>query len=177
MTGPAAASPVRDTTDGPAVVIGPVAGAPGRLPRTLARLRPVLAFCLVGLVNTLVSYLVYLAGRLVLPYMVAFVLGWVVGVVVSFLLNCWFTYRVKPTLRGFVLFPLSSLPNIVLSSAGVLLMVEVLGWDQRIAPLVATVLAIPVSYLIARTILVGPVRRVPGLASQVCCRTRVSPPG
>ncbi len=125
-----------------------------------ARLRPFLAFCLVGLVNTAVSYLTYLGLRLLMAYLVAYVLGWAVGVAVSFLLNCRFTYRVRPTWRGFVLFPLSSIPNIVLSSAGVALMVEVLGWDQRIAPLVATVLAVPISYAIARTVLVGPVRRV-----------------
>lgn len=122
------------------------------------RFWPFIKFCLVGLVNTSVSYVVYLGLRLVMAYMVAFVLGWVVGVVVSFLLNCYFTYRVKPTWRGFLLFPLSSIPNIVLSSAGVLLMVEVFGWDQRIAPLIATVLAVPVSYAIARTILVRPMR-------------------
>ncbi|QGF23578.1 GtrA family protein [Raineyella fluvialis] len=124
----------------------------------IARIRPLLTFCLVGLVNTVVSYAVYLGLRLVVPYLAAYVLGWLVGVGVSFLLNCRFTYRVAPTWRGLVLFPLSSLPNIVLSSAGVVLMVEVLGWDQRVAPLVATVLAVPVGYLIARTILVRPVR-------------------
>ncbi|SDB80612.1 Putative flippase GtrA (transmembrane translocase of bactoprenol-linked glucose) [Raineyella antarctica] len=117
---------------------------------------PFIKFLMVGVVNTLISYLVYLGLRLVMPYMAAFVLGWVVGVLVSFLLNCYFTYHVRPTWRGFLLFPLSSIPNIVLSSAGVLLMVEVFGWDQRIAPLVATVLAVPVSYAIARTILVRP---------------------
>ncbi|WOP19836.1 hypothetical protein [Raineyella sp. LH-20] len=53
----------------------------------------------------------------------------------------------------------------MLSSAGVLLMVEVFGWDQRIAPLIATVLAVPVSYGIARTILLGPVHRAEAAAA------------
>lgn len=122
------------------------------------RFWPFVKFSLVGVVNTLVSYMVYLSLHLVMPYMVAFVIGWVIGVIVSFLLNCQFTYRVRPTWRGFFLFPLSSVPNIVLSSAGVLLMVEMFGWDRRIAPLIATVLAVPVSFLIARTILVRPMR-------------------
>ncbi len=132
---------------------------------TWAKLWPFIKFCLVGVVNTLVSYVVYLGLRLLLPYLLAHVLGWAVGVVVSFLLNCRFTYRVKPTWRGFALFPLSSIPNIVLSSAGVLLMVEVFGWDQRIAPLVATALAVPISYGIARTILLVPVQRAEAAAA------------
>ncbi len=129
------------------------------------RLWPLVKFSMVGVVNTLVSYVVYLALHLVLPYMVAFVLGFAVGVVVSFLLNCRFTYRVKPTWRGFLLFPLSAIPNLLLSSAGVLLMVEVLGWSERIAPLVATVLAVPVSFVIARTILVRPIRAADNAAA------------
>lgn len=136
--------------------------------RSLAlRVWPLVKFSLVGVVNTVVSYVVYLLLQLVLPYMVAFVIGWCVGVIVSFLLNCRFTYRVRPTWRGLALFPLSSLPNIVLSSGGVLLMVEIWHWDQRIAPLVATLLAVPVSYLIARTILVDPVRRAEAAAEAV----------
>lgn len=126
--------------------------------RSALRLWPLVTFCMVGVVNTLVSYLVYLALHLVLPYLVAFVLGFAVGVAVSFLLNCRFTYRVKPTWRGALLFPLSTVPNLVLSSAGVLLMVEVLGWNERIAPLLATVLAVPISFLVARTILVRPMQ-------------------
>lgn len=133
--------------------------------RSLApRVWPLVKFSMVGVVNTVVSYVVYLLLQFVLPYMVAFVIGWCVGVIVSFLLNCRFTYRVRPTWRGLALFPLSSVPNIVLSSGGVLLMVEIWHWDQRIAPLVATLLAVPVSYLIARTILVGPARRAEAAA-------------
>jgi len=140
-------------------------GIPGR-----ARLRRLLRedgaafvrFGLVGVANTLVSYLVYLALLPWLPYFAAFVAGWVVGVVFSYLVNCRFTYRVRPTWRSFALFPLSSLPNIVLSSAGVLLMVEILGWDRRVAPLVATLLAVPLAYAVAKVILVRPASGGPG---------------
>lgn len=129
------------------------------------RLWPFIKFCLVGVVNTVVSYLVYLALHPFMPYMAAFGAGWVVGVGVSFLLNCYFTYHVRPTWRGLALFPLSSIPNIVLSSAGVLLMVEVFRWDERVAPLIATVLAVPISFAVARTILVGPMQRAEAAAA------------
>ena len=117
--------------------------------------RPLLTFCVIGGVNTLAYYLVYLGLRLVMPYLVAHLAAWWVAIMVSYFLNCRFTYRVAPSRRSFLLFPLSNLPNIVLSTIGVVVMVEVFHWDDRIAPLIATVLAIPVSYLLARAILVG----------------------
>lgn len=101
----------------------------------------------------MVSYACYLLLLIFMPYLPALAIGWAVGVTVSFFLNCRFTYHVPPTWRGFLYFPLSSIPNFLLSSAGVVLMVEVLDWNEQIAPLIATVLAIPFSYFIARWIL------------------------
>ncbi len=130
------------------------ASAPTDLaPVSVARVWPLIKFCLVGGVNTAITYLCYLALHPVLPYLAAYVVGWCVGLVASFLMNCWFTYWVRPTWRRFVLFPISSLPNAILSSAGVVALVEWLHVDQRIAPLIATVVAIPFSYLLAKAIL------------------------
>lgn len=114
---------------------------------------PLVRFCLVGVGNTLLSYGVYLVLQLWLYYLVAHVLSWYAGVCFSFVMNCYFTYKVKPTWRRFWLFPLSSIPNVVLSSLGVVLLVEWLKVDQRIAPLIATLVAVPISYLLARAIL------------------------
>ena len=123
--------------------------------RTRAHARPLFTFGLVGVVNTAVTYACYLLLHLVMPYLAAFLLSWVAGIITSFFLNCRFTYHVAPTLRRFLAYPLSVLPNVVLSTLGVVLMVEVLRWNERLAPLVATVLAVPVSYLLARFILLG----------------------
>lgn len=120
---------------------------------TLMRIWPLTKFCMVGVVNTAISYGVYLLLQRFWPYLAAHVAGWYVGVCASFLMNCLFTYRVRPTWRRFWMFPLSSLPNVLLSSAGVVALIEVAHVDQRLAPLVATLAAIPLSYLLAKAIL------------------------
>lgn len=123
---------------------------PGTL---VARLRPLATFCLIGLANTGVSYAVYLAALAIWPYAVANAVGWCVGLLFSFWANCRFTWRVRPTWTRLVRFPLSSLPNLVFSTAGVVFLVEGVGVGQRVAPLLATAAAIPLSYLLARAIL------------------------
>lgn len=118
------------------------------------RLWEFLRFGLVGVANTAVYYVVYLLLLLVLPYLAAHVLAWTVAVYFSFFLNAAFTYRVRPTWRKALLFPLSNIPNIVMTTVGVTVLVEVVHLDEHIAPLVAGLIAMPFTYLFARAILV-----------------------
>ena len=93
------------------------------------RLWEFLRFGLVGVANTAVYYVVYLLLLLVLPYLAAHVLAWTVAVYFSFFLNAAFTYRVRPTWRKALLFPLSNIPNIVMTTVGVTVLVEVVHLD------------------------------------------------
>ncbi len=118
------------------------------------RLAEFLRFGLVGVANTAVYYVVYRLVLLMLPYLAAHVLAWLVALYFSFFLNSVFTYRVRPTWRKALLFPLSNIPNIVMTTIGVTVFVEVAHLDERIAPLVAGLIALPFTYLFARAILV-----------------------
>ncbi len=116
-------------------------------------LKQAVRFGLVGVVNTGTYFASYLVLRLVLPYLAAHVLAFVLSTIGSFFLNCWFTYRVRPTWKRFLLFPLTTATNFVLTTAGVYGLVEWIGMDERPAPLVAAAAAIPVTFLVSRTIL------------------------
>ena len=115
----------------------------------------VLRFGLVGVANTAVYYGSYLLLVLVLPYLVAHVLAFAVAMTGSFLLNCRFTYRTRPTWRKFLLYPLTVAANFTVTTLGVALLVEGLSVDERVAPLVAALAAIPLTFLATRAVLVG----------------------
>jgi putative flippase GtrA len=55
-----------------------------------------------------------------------------------------------------VLFPLTVAGNFVVTTVGVALLVEVGGVDQRLAPLLAALVAIPVTFVATRYLLLGP---------------------
>lgn len=123
--------------------------------RILKRLIPLVKFCAVGVVNTGVYYVIYLLLQPHMAYLAAHLIAFACGIVVSFFLNARFTYKVRPTWARFALYPVSSLPNVILSSAGVVALVEWAHMDSRIAPLIATLVAIPISYLLAKVIMTG----------------------
>jgi putative flippase GtrA len=110
-------------------------------------------FALVGVINTGTFYAVYLLLHAQLPYYPAFVIAFLVSMVGSFFLNTYITYRTRPTWRKFLLFPLTNLTNFVVTSVGVFVLVEWFGVDERIAPLLAAAVAIPVTFVVSRRIL------------------------
>ncbi len=115
-------------------------------------------YALVGVVNAATYYAVYLVVLGEVGYLTAHVIGLGVAMVVSFFLNCRFTFRLRPTWRRFVLYPASQAVNIAATTIGVVALVT-LGVDERIAPLAAAVLAVPASFLAARFVLARGQRR------------------
>ncbi|MHA6797948.1 GtrA family protein [Bounagaea algeriensis] len=115
-------------------------------------------FVVVGVVNTGVHYLVYLATWLLVPYLVAHVFAAAVAMSVSYLLNCRFTFRVRPRLRTFLLFPASNATNLVISATAMWLLVEVAGIHPLVSTVLGGLLATPATYLVSRLILTTPKR-------------------
>ena len=109
-------------------------------------------YALVGVVNAATYYMVYLLVLAHVGYLVAHVIGLGAAMLVSFFLNCRVTFRVRPSWRRFLLYPASQAVNVVATTVGVVALVH-LGVDERLAPLVAAVLAVPVSFLAARLVL------------------------
>jgi putative flippase GtrA len=127
----------------------------------------IVRFALVGVLNTATYYCLYLLFGLFLPYLAAHVVAFILSMIGSFFLNCYFTFRTKPTWRKFILFPLSNATNFVVTSVGLYVLVQFFGINQRIAPLLAASVAIPITFLVAQLVLAGRHRAAePELASQ-----------
>lgn len=113
----------------------------------------ILAFAVVGVVNTLNYYGLYLLFLMRLPYLAAHLLAFALSMTGSFFLNARFTYRTRPTWRKFLLFPLSNATGFLITTAGVYVIVGLLHVGGRLAPLLASAAAIPVTFAVSRTIM------------------------
>ncbi|MFF7182699.1 GtrA family protein [Streptomyces sp. NPDC008121] len=113
-------------------------------------------FALVGVVNTATYYGPYLLLVAWMPYIAAHVVASVFSMIGSFFLTSYFTYRTRPTWRKFLLFPLTNAANFVITTVGVYVLVDLAGVDSRYAPLMAAAAAIPITFLVSRTIMLRP---------------------
>ena len=82
--------------------------------------------------------------------MVANSIAWVVGVIVSFLLNSRFVFRKPYGHARFVMFVGSNVVALIVSLAFLTLLIKVFGVDAIIASVVSIPVVVAVSYLAAK---------------------------
>ncbi|MCP3799681.1 GtrA family protein [Allokutzneria sp. A3M-2-11 16] len=113
----------------------------------------IVRFAVVGAINTGVYYGLYLLLGQVAHYQVAHITAFLIAMVGSYFLSCYFTFKVRPTLRKFLLFPLSNATSFIVQTAGLYLLVDVIGMHEDHAPLITMAVSIPITYLVAKFVL------------------------
>ncbi|HFF7947631.1 TPA: flippase GtxA [Staphylococcus aureus] len=115
----------------------------------------ILKFIIVGGINTLNYYVVYLLllKLLHIEYMISHITGFLVAFVISYYLNCYFVYRVKPTWRKFISFPITQIVNVSLQTVLLYVFVSWLNLPAEIAAFAGLVITIPITFVLSKWIL------------------------
>ncbi|HEH2486511.1 TPA: flippase GtxA [Staphylococcus aureus] len=115
----------------------------------------ILKFIIVGGINTLNYYVVYLLllKSLHIEYMISHITGFLVAFVISYYLNCYFVYRVKPTWRKFISFPITQIVNVSLQTVLLYVFVSWLNLPAEIAPFAGLIITIPITFILSKWIL------------------------
>lgn len=115
----------------------------------------ILKFIIVGGINTLNYYVVYLLllKLLHIEYMISHITGFLVAFVISYYLNCYFVYRVKPTWRKFISFPITQIVNVSLQTVLLYVFVSWLNLPAEIAPFAGLVITITITFVLSKWIL------------------------
>ena len=106
-----------------------------------------------GVINTVVSYLLYVILVLFINYQISYAISFVFGIILSFLLNTKYVFEVEQTIKKFVLFPLVYLVQYLLGAFMMNYIIEIIEFNKFFAPLVVTVCLLPISYLLSKKIL------------------------
>lgn len=114
-------------------------------------------FIIVGFINTFSNYFIYLIlmNVLALSYKPSYVLGYAMSLVISYFLNVYFTYGEKASIKSFLIFPLSYVPNFLIQFLGIMLLVDILHINKSIAPLITTAIALPITFILTRLTIKG----------------------
>ncbi|NDR09696.1 flippase GtxA [Staphylococcus aureus] len=115
----------------------------------------ILKFIIVVGINTLNYYVVYLLllKLLHIEYMISHITGFLVAFVISYYLNCYFVYRVKPTWRKFISFPITQIVNVSLQTVLLYVFVSWLNLPAEIAPFAGLIITIPITFILSKWIL------------------------
>lgn len=114
----------------------------------------IIRFVLIGGFNTFHNLFWFTMFSLLnINYIASYVTAYIICIVISFYLNCFFVFKTPPTLKKLALFPLSSIPNFIISSLSIILLVDGLHINKYIANVLSALIAIPITYVIVNIIL------------------------
>jgi putative flippase GtrA len=113
-----------------------------------------LRFLIVGAVNTLVTYLIYVALLFVMTYPVAYTVTYAVGILISYCLNAQLVFKQKLRLSVALLYPIVYLLQYLLGLALLFVLVEMAHLSAFIAPLCTIFVTVPVTYFASRYVIV-----------------------
>lgn len=112
-------------------------------------------FVAIGGINTLNYYLIYMLFHHLwkVGYGISHLVAFTLSMIASFFLNSYFTFKVKPTLRKFLQFPLTQVVNFTVTTICIYLLVEQLNVSTTFAPLFAIFIAVPATFIVTSKIL------------------------
>ena len=115
----------------------------------------ILKFIIVGGINTLNYYIIYLLllKLIGVNYLVSHISGFVISFIISYYLNCYFVYKVQPTLKKFIQFPLTQVVNMGMQTLLLYIFVQWFNISSVIAPFAGLIITIPVTFILSKYIL------------------------
>ncbi len=110
-------------------------------------------FVVIGIINTINHNIIYLILLIYLPYLIANIGAFLLSMIISFFLNSKYTFKVKMSWSKFIYFPISYLPNFISQMIGIIILVELLKIKKEYAAFLASLIAIPFTYITMKIIL------------------------
>ncbi|HSS50945.1 MAG TPA: GtrA family protein [Thermoanaerobaculia bacterium] len=117
--------------------------------------RQVLRFVAAGAVNSGATWLLYLALLQWFSYRWAYSLSYVAGILLSFLLNSRFVFRVPLRWGKLLRYPLVYVVQYLLGYGVIYGVVGLAGLDPRLGPAAVLAVTVPVGFLLSRWVLSG----------------------
>ena len=112
-----------------------------------------LLFALIGVVNFFVYNSLYILLIHVINYVHASVISSFASMTSSFFLNSKYNFKVKPTFKNFILFPISNLPTFILQTIGIVILVEKLNMKTTVSGIISSFCAVPFTFILISLLL------------------------
>ncbi len=108
------------------------------------------AFLLIGGINAFNGILFASLFSLFLNPNLAFIIGYVFSLTISYLLNSFLAFKEELNFEKYIKFCVSYIPNFLIQNGLVILFFNVLGWNKFLVYTIAVIVAIPVTFLMIK---------------------------
>jgi putative flippase GtrA len=106
-----------------------------------------------GVVNTGITYLIYLLLTFFTHYQIAYLISYILGIVLAYLLNQFLVFRGKSTFKKFFQYPFIYIAQYTIGSFLLYIFVKLFFFPEKIAPLTVSIILIPITYTMNKIVL------------------------
>ncbi|WP_394373384.1 GtrA family protein [Phytobacter diazotrophicus] len=112
-------------------------------------------FLLSGGLNTAVTWGLYLLLLNFIGYEISFTISYILGIVLAYIINRFFVFKMHRGLSSMMLFPLIYIFQYLLGLLIVWGWVEILKMGAAFAPLISIIVSIPLTYILTKYVFSG----------------------
>jgi putative flippase GtrA len=109
-------------------------------------------FLFFGVVNTAVTFGIYVLLKTMLGYQLSYFFSYISGIFISYLFNAVFVFKIRISISTFLRFPLAYAVQYVASAALLELLVNVFNLSILYSPLLVIAIITPLTYILNRFI-------------------------
>lgn len=109
-----------------------------------------ITFLIIGVINTFNGTIFSYIYSSFLNENLAFMAGYISGLVISYVLNSLITFKEKLKFYKFIKFGLSYIPNFIIQNIVVLIVFNIMGMHKLIAYIVAAIIGVPVTFILMK---------------------------
>jgi len=106
-----------------------------------------ISFIIIGIINTFNGTLFACLYSNFLNKNLAFNAGYITGLIISYILNSFFTFKEPLNLIKFLKFAISYIPNYIIQNIVVYITLNILGLHEFIAYIMAAAIGVPITFL------------------------------
>ncbi len=107
-------------------------------------------FVVIGAVNTLTTIVLSALLADLFGVNLAYVVGYLAGFLVSYLLNSHFTFHEKLSFVKLGKYAIATVPNFLIQNGVVFVVYNLLGWHHLIASVLAAAIGVPVTFILQK---------------------------
>lgn len=109
----------------------------------------------VGGINTIVTYLLYLALLPFLAYEVAYSIIYIFGIGIAYWLNLKYVFQEKGSRKKMILFPLIYLAQYIFGIFILYVAIDIFNVPKEIGPVIVVLISLPITFLVSKKLLLN----------------------
>ena len=107
-------------------------------------------FVIIGVINTFIGTIFSYIYSSFLNESIAFIPGYISGMIVSYLLNSFITFKESLDFSKFIKFSISCMPNFIIQFICVLIIFNFMNLHKLLAYIIAAIIGVPVTFLLLK---------------------------